>query len=234
MFVCEPLLLRNAWIADPDGVQPRDVSAVASLRFRVGTRSIADMCTATLRCGTVLAFEDPGFVPASGNSVPCRHHGYCVVDRPAPSDGYGSRRHGRRRARPRGQEELLEWLQGRPVTTLHALQKRRFTLRLVTAAEREGHVAVDLATGTVSVRTADSSRPRCLDPRPEGKRGALVDVRRVEPDQPHTLGSSGDPSINREGVKDQPRRCQPSADQRSSRISRDCTGVLLPRLDSNQ
>jgi hypothetical protein len=45
----------------------------------------------------------------------------------------------------------VAWLQVRPVTSVHALRRHRFTLRMVAAAEREGLVAVDFEAGTVAI-----------------------------------------------------------------------------------
>jgi hypothetical protein len=108
--------------------------------------------TATLLCGTVLSYEVRSFVPARGEAVPCRRHGYCVVERLGRAAMPSSGRRGTPRARPRAQDELLEWLRCRPVTTVHALRQHRFTLRMIAAAEREGLVAVDHEAGTVAVR----------------------------------------------------------------------------------
>ena len=108
--------------------------------------------TATLRCGTELSYEAPSFLPESGESVPCRRHGYCVVDQTGRSGTSRSARRPLPRARPKAQDELLVWLRGRRVTTVHALRQHRFTLRMVAAAERDGLVAVDLEAGTVVVR----------------------------------------------------------------------------------
>src|SRR5688572_12065596 len=101
------------------------------------------MYSATLTCGTVLAFEARSFVPEVGDLVPCRHHGYCTVDR---AGGMGAARGGHAfpRSRPRTQCELLTWLQHHRVTTVHALRRQRFTLRMIAAAERDGLVDVDL------------------------------------------------------------------------------------------
>jgi hypothetical protein len=107
--------------------------------------------TATLDCGTVLSYEASSFVPASGESVPCRRHGYCVVQDLSRSRAAPSRDPGLPRARPRAQRELSEWLRGRSVTTIHALLRQRFTLRMIAIAERDGLVVVDLETGRVAV-----------------------------------------------------------------------------------
>jgi hypothetical protein len=110
------------------------------------------MYTATLRCGTVLTYEARDLLPASGERVPCRRHGYCGVHDvgkapvPAPSGPSLPR------ARPRTRTELEEWLRDRPATTVHALKRERFTLRMIAAAERDGLVAVDLAAGRVWMR----------------------------------------------------------------------------------
>lgn len=110
------------------------------------------MFTATLRCGTVLNYEVRSFVPPLGEPVPCRRHGYCVVDACGRTVSANLVRRAAARARPRVQEELLEWMSDRRATTLHALRQHRFTLRMVAAAERDGLVAVDLEAGTVVVR----------------------------------------------------------------------------------
>lgn len=110
------------------------------------------MYTATLRCGMVLAYEAVSFVPARGDSVPCRRHGFCTVERHDRAET--PRGHHQRfpRARARAQEELQEWLRGRIVTTISELRRHRFTLRMIAAAERDGLLTVDEETGTVAVR----------------------------------------------------------------------------------
>lgn len=110
------------------------------------------MITATLRCGTVLAYEARDLLPASGERVPCRRHGYCGVHEVGRNRTAGPAGPGLPRARPRTQHELEEWLRDRPATTVHALRRERFTLRMVAAAEREGLVAVDLEAGRVWTR----------------------------------------------------------------------------------
>ena len=109
------------------------------------------MFTATLRCGTVLSYEAQTFQPGPGDTVPCRHHGYCAVQLtsgPAPGGAMSPRGH------RRAQSELVEWLRGRSETTVHALRRRGFTLRMVAAAERDGLVDLDLRAGRVAVRPA--------------------------------------------------------------------------------
>lgn len=110
------------------------------------------MFIATLSCGTVLTYEARDFLPTSGERVPCRRHGYCGVHE--TGSGAVSRPAGRAlpRARPRAQHELVEWLRARPVTTVHALKRARFTLRMIAAAERDGLVSVDLEAGRVWTR----------------------------------------------------------------------------------
>jgi hypothetical protein len=112
------------------------------------------MVTATLRCGTVLSYEAPTFRPAPGDLVPCRRHGYCAVQQTAGSAGGATFA---RRGRPRAQSELREWLCGRSETTVHALRRHGFTLRMVAAAERDGLVELDLPTGRVAVRRKPES-----------------------------------------------------------------------------
>jgi hypothetical protein len=109
------------------------------------------MFTATLRCGTVLSYEAPTFRPAAGDLVPCRHHGYCAVQvTKGPAGGTFAPR-----GRPRAQNELREWLRGRSETTVHALRRHGFTLRMVAAAERDGLVVLDLPAGRVAVRPTE-------------------------------------------------------------------------------
>lgn len=110
------------------------------------------MFTATLRCGTVLTFEARDFLPASGDHVPCPRHGYCGVHEVGRGRGPTAPGPALPRARPRAQHELEEWLRDRPVTTVHALKRERFTLRMVAAAERDGLVTVDLEAGRVWMR----------------------------------------------------------------------------------
>jgi hypothetical protein len=107
--------------------------------------------TATLCCGEVLGYEARSFLPMRGESVPCARHGYCDVERVGTSATLRARRHGSARARAKGQDELLEWLRGRSETTIHALRKQRFTLRMIAAAERNGLVAFDPESGTVAL-----------------------------------------------------------------------------------
>jgi hypothetical protein len=106
------------------------------------------MYTATLDCGAVLSFEARSFLPRSGEPVPCRRHGYCVATGGREKDEVGSRT-ALRRARPRAQHELMEWLRSRPVTTFYALRRQRFTLRMLAAAERDGAVTIDFEAGRV-------------------------------------------------------------------------------------
>src|SRR5215218_8372442 len=109
------------------------------------------MNVATLHCGTLLTFESRTSVPAVGDVVPCRRHGFCTVESARPR---GKAWVGRSssRARPRAQRELEEWMRHRPTTTVHALRRERFTLRMVAAAERDGLVDVDFVTGKVIAR----------------------------------------------------------------------------------
>jgi hypothetical protein len=108
------------------------------------------MFMATLRCGTVLSYEARTFRPNPGDLAPCRHHGYCAVQL---TGGAGSSRAFSRPGRRRLQSELVDWLRGRPETTVHALRRQGFTLRMVAAAERDGLIDVDLRAGRVAVRS---------------------------------------------------------------------------------
>jgi hypothetical protein len=115
------------------------------------------MFTATLRCGRSLAYEVRSFLPSVGQSVPCRHHGYCIVDGLGSGDRREAGGPGVPRARPRAQHELLDWLTQTPVTTVAALRRHRFTLRMIAVAERAGHVNVDLRTGQVALRNDEGT-----------------------------------------------------------------------------
>ena len=119
------------------------------------------MYTATLACGTVLAFEASSHLPASGDSVPCRRHGYCIVDQIGTCGATRSLRARRSRAEPRAQDELLEWLRGRSTTTIPPCA--------VTNAPAHGRrsepddlLAVDHDTGRVAVRLFTGTRQRTL------------------------------------------------------------------------
>jgi hypothetical protein len=114
------------------------------------------MFTATLHCGTVLSYEARDFRPDLGDRVPCRRHGYCAVRLTGGSSGRALAPRARRRAL----SELVDWLRGRQETTVHALRREGFTLRLLAAAERDGIVDLDLQTGRVVVRASPGgSRP---------------------------------------------------------------------------
>jgi hypothetical protein len=112
---------------------------------------MARIYTATLRCGAVLEYEAQSFLPRTDEVVPCRSHGYCAV----VATGAGIGPTGLRalpRAAPRAQSELLEWLRDRPVTTVQALRRQRFTLRMVAVAQRAGVLDLDAAAGSVTAR----------------------------------------------------------------------------------
>ena len=100
----------------------------------------------------MLRYEARDLVPASGEHVPCRRHGYCGVRDVGTRTESATTGPALPRARPRTQEELTEWLRSRPETTIHALRRERFTLRMIAAAERDGLVSVDLEAGRVWVR----------------------------------------------------------------------------------
>ena len=108
---------------------------------------------AELCCGVVLTYEVPSFLPDVGESVPCLRHGFCRVASRAAGDGRGVGTVVRTLDR-RSQPELLAFLRQTPVTTVHVLRRQRFPLRMVTAAQRDGHLDVDLATGRVTLRRA--------------------------------------------------------------------------------
>lgn len=116
---------------------------------RCGGGSRAD--AARLCCGNLLTYEVSTFVPAVGEVVPCRRHGYCRVTARETLSGRGTRRPARL-APARSQAELLAFLTPRPVISVHALRRHRFTLRLVAAAQRDGFLDVDLVSGRVSLR----------------------------------------------------------------------------------
>src|SRR5215217_7409218 len=101
------------------------------------------MFSVTLACGAELCYEAQSFVPAIGATVPCRNHGYCSVEMKGGRRVLGSRPSPLPRATPRTQCELVEWMRHEPVTTIHALKRRRFTLRIIAAAQRDGLIDVD-------------------------------------------------------------------------------------------
>ncbi|MGY1590904.1 hypothetical protein ACI79D_02890 [Geodermatophilus sp. SYSU D00708] len=51
----------------------------------------------------------------------------------------------------RSQRELIAFLRGRPVTSVHALRREHFSLRVITAAQDEGLVDVDVVSGRVAL-----------------------------------------------------------------------------------
>jgi hypothetical protein len=110
--------------------------------------------SATLHCGTILTYEWPTFVPTTGEVVPCRNHGYCRVNARGRIPRRGGSAIPLLRRSPRSRHELVAYLRAHPVTTVHALRRERFTLRLVAAVEREGLVEVDLGSGSVRLRSA--------------------------------------------------------------------------------
>jgi hypothetical protein len=46
---------------------------------------------------------------------------------------------------------LLAWLDANPATTIPALRRQRFTLRLIADTERDGRIAVDTRSGTITM-----------------------------------------------------------------------------------
>jgi hypothetical protein len=118
------------------------------------------MFTATLRCSRVLNYEARTFLPEVGDLVPCCRHGYCAVEGIDPRGGTGA--HGRSfaRAAPRSRNELLEWLRQRPVASVSALRRQRFTLRIIAEAERDGLLELDLRAGRVALRAGSQACER--------------------------------------------------------------------------
>lgn len=112
--------------------------------------------TARLCCGIVLTYETSTFVPDVGAVVPCRRHGFCAVRSRDGGDGRGGGT--ARVVRRRSQSELIAFLSSRSDTSVHALRRQGFTLRLIAAAERDGLVDVDLVTGRVAVRVGNAGR----------------------------------------------------------------------------
>lgn len=110
------------------------------------------MYSATLDCGAVLRYEARTFVPRPGERVPCLRHGYCAVVARGGQQSGAARRGNGTRPRARTQEELIAWLRTRSAATVHVLRKHRFSLRMITSAERDGLVVVDVETGRVVAR----------------------------------------------------------------------------------
>lgn len=108
---------------------------------------------ARLVCGMVLEYEHRSFLPSAGELVPCRTHGFCTV---RDTDGTGPNRNrsrtARRRQRADAEAELGRFLERTPVTTIHVLRRRRFTLRVLVAAQAEGLLDLDIVTGAVRRR----------------------------------------------------------------------------------
>src|SRR5690349_13052999 len=111
------------------------------------------MYTCDLRCGTVLFFEQRSFLPRVGDLFPCRRHGSCRVTGGVSANGVPQPGRPRVARSPRrSPDELVEFLQKEPSTTVHALRRRRFTLRTLAAAAEQGLVDLDLASGRVVAR----------------------------------------------------------------------------------
>jgi hypothetical protein len=127
------------------------------------------MYTPTLQCGTLLSFEAPSLRPRPGNPMPCRQHGYRIVVSMGRSRSSGRPM---KRARPRVQRELLEWLRERSEASVHSLRRQRFSLRMIAEAEREGLVDLDLLAGRVVVRSL--SRPSPNSSRPDASLASQV------------------------------------------------------------
>ena len=109
---------------------------------------------ALLDCGTRLTYEYQSFAPAVDELVPCRRHGYCHVRQVAP-ERRGQPASTPRRARPRTQHELVEYVRRSPGRTLTSLRQHRFSLRMVHVAARSGDVIIDERSGDIVV----SARP---------------------------------------------------------------------------
>ncbi len=125
------------------------------------------MFTAELRCGTVLSYSVRNLRPDVGDVVPCTRHGYCVVQVTASAP---PRNAAPTRSRSRTQRGLLSWLRGRQSSSVRALRRNGFTLRLVAAAGRDGLVDVDLVAGRVVLRGPGPER----DPWPTADSGPLT------------------------------------------------------------
>ena len=109
------------------------------------------MFTATLCCSRVLNYEARSFLPQVGDLVPCCRHGYCAVEGIGLQGAAGADGRFFPRPAPRSQSELLEWLRQRPETSVSALRRQRFSLRMIAEAERAGLVELDLLAGRVAL-----------------------------------------------------------------------------------
>ncbi len=117
--------------------------------------------SARLGCGSVLAYEAPTYVPAVGEVVPCRRHGFCPVTSRDAGDGRGVDRVGRT-TRRRSLGDLMAFMISRPVTTVHELRRHGFTLRLVSTAQSRGLLDIDFVTGRVALSCSGSRQfPPC-------------------------------------------------------------------------
>jgi len=109
------------------------------------------MFTATLCCTRVLSYEARSLLPRVGDVVPCCRHGYCTVEAIGRQGGAGTSGRSLPRAAPRSRSELLDWLRQRPETSVNALRRQRFTLRMIADAERDGLLELDLRAGRVAL-----------------------------------------------------------------------------------
>ncbi|WP_448624994.1 hypothetical protein [Geodermatophilus sp. URMC 64] len=132
---------------------------------RLGSSTQA-IYSARLDCGSALAYEAATFVPAVGEVVPCRRHGFCPVTSRDGGDGRGVDRVGRT-TRRRSLGDLMAFMNSRPVTTLHALRHHRFTLRLLSAAQNSGLLDLDLATGRVTLARPSPAMSAAVGRRPD-------------------------------------------------------------------
>ena len=110
------------------------------------------MAAARLRCGRLSTYDEASFVPAVGEVVPCRRHGFCEV---ASREKRLARVHDcRQRPARRTTDDLVAFLSSRGHSTVSVLRRDRFTLRVVMAAHADGVVDVDLTVGRVELRKA--------------------------------------------------------------------------------
>ncbi|MCZ2814485.1 hypothetical protein O2W15_23895 [Modestobacter sp. VKM Ac-2979] len=113
------------------------------------------MYTAILRCGTVLAYETRNFVPNEGDVVTLSPTRFCAVCRATGGHQVALGTSLLPRPRPRSQHELVDFLRSRPVTTVHVLRRRRFTLRLIAEAAADGILEVDFRAGRIALRRTE-------------------------------------------------------------------------------
>jgi hypothetical protein len=112
----------------------------------------ARLFAAQLRCGTKLHYEWASLLPELGETVPCRHHGFCAVVSVFEASARAPLRPSRRRPAPPSTDDLISYLRSRRRAWFSELRRHRFTLRVICAAHAHGVVEIDWNAGCVDLR----------------------------------------------------------------------------------